>query len=181
MNTQPLTARNAPMPAAPIRYAADGSVQWDAMWDNFCELAQSGGPPHRGSLLRAPAAASVDSHAYRQVVAELTRAIKLVSGLNSAAAGAGWLAIRCDSDAQAQWLSEAIMAENVEAGFSGQQLFVPCGENFALTGEIKNVVTAVAKTTHYWQDHLARELKGVLWMEQCIARVRARLGRRTAY
>jgi hypothetical protein len=34
------------MSSAPLRYRADGSVDWGNMWDSFCELAREGGPPH---------------------------------------------------------------------------------------------------------------------------------------
>jgi sirohydrochlorin cobaltochelatase len=34
-------------------------------------------------------------------------------------------------------------------------LYLPAGCGFTLDGEIKNVVTAVAKTHHYWIEHQA--------------------------
>ena len=34
-----------------------------------------------------------------------------------------------------------------------QVVFVPAGPDFALEHEIKNVVTVVAKTVHYWTEH----------------------------
>lgn len=43
----------APMAPAPMKYLADGSVDWGNMWDTFCVLAQDGGPPHRPTMLRA--------------------------------------------------------------------------------------------------------------------------------
>jgi sirohydrochlorin cobaltochelatase len=33
-------------------------------------------------------------------------------------------------------------------------LYLPAGPNFTLKREIKNVITAVAKTVHYWRAHL---------------------------
>src|SRR5262245_26888007 len=51
--------KRAPMAAAPIKYAADGSVDWGNMWDSFCVLAREGGPPHRGQLLDAQEGADV--------------------------------------------------------------------------------------------------------------------------
>jgi sirohydrochlorin cobaltochelatase len=35
-------------------------------------------------------------------------------------------------------------------------LLLPAGPQFRLDGEIKNVVTAVAKTYHYWKEHIQR-------------------------
>jgi len=36
---------------------------------------------------------------------------------------------------------------------AGAAIFLPAGPDYALEGEIKNVVTAVAKTYHYWTEH----------------------------
>jgi hypothetical protein len=44
--------------------------------------------------------------------------------------------------------------ENISVRREGNVLFVPAGPAFRLESEIKNVVTAVAKTHHYWQEHV---------------------------
>jgi sirohydrochlorin cobaltochelatase len=62
----------------------------------------------------------------------------------------------------ARWLAEAITEENVQARAEGAQLYVPIGDYFSLKGEIKNVITAVAKTTHYWREHLPPAVKQTL-------------------
>ena len=144
----------APMASAPMRYQADGSVNWGGMWDTFCALAQEGGPPHRGTRLRAREDADPDSTAYRFAVAELTRGIRMVSGLISTPATTGWLAVACASAEMARWLAEAIEAEHVDARAADCSLYVPVGEWQDVKKEIKNVITVVAKTTHYWADHL---------------------------
>jgi sirohydrochlorin cobaltochelatase len=36
-------------------------------------------------------------------------------------------------------------------------LLLPAGPQFRLEAEIKNVVTAVAKTYHYWKEHMSYE------------------------
>lgn len=173
--------RRAPMTAAPMVYNEDGSVAWDRMWTTFCELASAGGPPHRGELLTAPITVDADSLAYRQVVEEIIRGIQLVSGLTAAPATPGWIAVTCTSRAQARWLSEQINQENVVSRWNGQQLFVPAAAHFTLQGEIKNVITAVAKTTHYWDAHIGKEVKQALafeaaiqtvvaWMRRCVRR-----------
>jgi sirohydrochlorin cobaltochelatase len=51
------------------------------------------------------------------------------------------------------WLMRAIVVENVLARREGAVLYLPAGPGFTLSGEIKNVVTAVAKTYHYWLEH----------------------------
>ena len=157
----------APMAPAPMVYNTDNSVAWDRMWDNFCVLASAGGPPHRATLLRAQTDANRASEGYRFACEEIIRGIALVSGLQAAPADhTGWIAIECGKASRARWLSEQIYQENVEAYAEDTRVFVPVGDNFALKGEIKNVITAVAKTTHYWRDHLAAEIKTSLEWEE---------------
>lgn len=147
----------APMAAAPLRFAADGTVSWGDMWESFCALPQVGGPSHRGvdDFLAAGEGGDMTSVGYRFAVAEIGRGIAAVSGLEATAAAPGWLAVRCDSARMARWLAEAIVRENVAARAEGVRLLVPVGEDFRLPGEIKSVITVVAKTTHYWREHLA--------------------------
>jgi sirohydrochlorin cobaltochelatase len=143
------------MAAAPMKYSADGSVDWGNMWDTFCALAQEGGPSHRGALLRAPTAADPKSAAYQFALAEIARGIARVSGLESTPAEPGWLAVDCPVPGMADWLAAAIYAEQVQARADGRTLYLPVGEWCDVTREIKNVITVVAKTTHYWLDHLS--------------------------
>jgi sirohydrochlorin cobaltochelatase len=161
------SGKNAPMASAPLKHFSDGMVDWGNMWDSFCGLAQEGGPPHRGTMLYAQEDAVTGSDSYRFAVHEIMRGIKAVSGLSAAPAGAGWIAVECSSAGMARWLAEAIMQENVQARSQGALLLVPVGDYFTLKGEIKNVITAVAKTTHYWQEHLSPEVKQTLaWQER---------------
>ncbi len=149
-----LPDRKQPMSSAPLKFLPDGSVDWGSMWQTFCELALDGGPPHRGTMLHAPPGADPARPAYQAAVREIMRGVTAVSGLTANTAGeSGWIAIQCDSPEMARWLATAILAENVEARFAGDSLFVPVAENFELEHEIKNVITAVAKTTHYWREH----------------------------
>ena len=152
----------APMPAGPIVYRADGNIDWGNMWDSFCVLAQEGGPPHRGEMLCAPTNPDRHSPDYHFAVAEIARGVREVAGLTAVPAEPGWLQIQCNSEGQARWLAEAIKEENVQSRFEGAWLLVPVGDDFRLKKEIKNVITAVAKTTHYWQEHLAVEVKQTL-------------------
>lgn len=158
----------APMPAGPIVYREDGRIDWEHMWDSFCVLALDGGPPHRGALLTAPQNPAVTSEGYRFAVAEISRGIWEVAALTAVPAEPGWLQIGCHSAGQAQWLAGAIAEENVQARHEGKLLFVPVGDDFRLKEEIKNVITAVAKTTHYWQEHLAVEVKQALAFQEKI-------------
>lgn len=173
--------KKAPMAAAPIRYRPDGEVDWGNMWDNFCVLASEGGPPHRGDMLYAPLTVSPASPTYQMVVQEIIRGIGEVSGLPAEAGPPGWVKIRCESVGMAGWLAETINQENVEAKQEGNYLLVPAGEGFSLKGEIKNVITAVAKTSHYWRNHLPIEVKRTLTAQARLGQIanwlRERLGR----
>jgi sirohydrochlorin cobaltochelatase len=165
------TDRRAPMASAPIRYSPDGSVDWGNMWDSFCELAQAGGPPHRASMLEPDTDSDPASAAYQAVVAEIIRGVGLVSGLHAEAESAGWVVITCPAPGMAHWLAEAICAEHVRARADGSRLLVPAGESYQLTGEIKNVVTAVAKTAHYWGEHLPGEVRTAMAIQEQISRL----------
>jgi sirohydrochlorin cobaltochelatase len=171
----------APMASAPMKYNEDGSVNWGDMWDTFCVLAQEGGPPHRADLLDAPEEPNSNDPRYAEVSAEITRGIFEVSGLKTRAAEPGWLAIETDSPGHALWLQRAIVQENVQAQARGNLLLVPVSQEFTLKGEIKNVITVVAKTTHYWTEHLQGEFKRAadteVQLDKWIGRVKKLFGR----
>ena len=172
---QELTSRDAPMAPAPMRYNADGTAAWDAMWDTFCVLALEGGPRHRATLLRAEPASDTATESYRFAVAEIIRGVGLVSGLSGAPAEPGWIKVTCHSAGMAHWLAEAIVEENVEARASGVSLSIPVGASYTLKGEIKNVITAVAKTTHYWHEHMPVEAKQTLDVQARFGEMKARV------
>src|SRR5262249_11194389 len=145
------------MGTAPLRFGPDGKVAWDEMWTSFCDLALAGGPPHRGTLLEAiPASdALAEPEKYQAALAEIERGIKLVTGLPVVPSKvAGWVGVRCDSEEMAVWVMRAILVENVMVRREGEVLYLPAGPRFTLKREIKNVVTVVAKTCHYWTSHI---------------------------
>src|SRR5579863_1243852 len=145
----------APMGSTPMRYDEKGEVAWDEMWTGFCELALAGGPSHRGTLLEpvTPTEALADPAAYKRVVAEIERGLRLVTGLPIIRSSSpGWVGLQCDSEEMALWLLRAIVVENVCVRREGTILFFPAGPNFRLDAEIKNVITVVAKTNHYWKE-----------------------------
>ncbi len=153
-----LVVSSAPMGAAALQRDDDGRVAWDQMWQGFCELALAGGPPHRGTLLEAvaPEAATANPDRYAEVRAELARGLQMVTGLPVVLDGpVGWIGLRCADEEMAIWLMRAIVVENIMVRREGAILFLPAGCHFTLDGEIKNVVTAVAKTHHYWIEHQA--------------------------
>lgn len=155
----PIIAR--PMSAAPFQYRTDGRPDWASMWQGFCELALYGGPPHRGAdaalaMPRAAPAVIVTD----EMVEEIVRGIFETTGLVAEGAPGGWLRIECDSKRMAAWLSAVIILENVDARSDGTVLFVPGDQGFELKDQVKSVITVVAKTHHYWQEHIANEAAG---------------------
>jgi sirohydrochlorin cobaltochelatase len=148
---------SAPMGAVEPSLDAEGRVAWDQMWQGFCELALAGGPPHRGTLLEPVTRdeALMDPDGYAAVVGELARGIRMVTGLDVVDGPPGWIGVACESEEMAVWLMRAILVENVMARREGPTLYLPAGPRFTLGGEIKNVVTAVAKSHHYWTQHAA--------------------------
>jgi len=144
------------MGSAGLKFGSDGRVAWDEIWGSFCDLAMAGGPPHRGRLLEPASQAEADAEPgrYMQVVDELCRGVEMVTGLAAeASAMAGWILVDCPSTCMAGWLVRAINMENVSAYGDGMVLYLPAGPGFRLEKEIKNVVTAIAKTSHYWLGH----------------------------
>ncbi len=146
------------MGSAGLKFGPEGRVAWDEIWTSFCDLALAGGPAHRGTLMEAVLAEEVlrEPDRYRQVSEEIGRGIWMTTRLPVVLCGEpGWVSVRCHSEAMASWLARAITAENVTVRRAGQSLDLPAGPLFRLDKEIKNVVTAVAKTFHYWTYHMA--------------------------
>jgi len=147
----------APMGSAPMRYKDDGQVAWDEMWTGYCDLALAGGPPHRDTLLEPvpPDEVKAAQDDYERVVAEIERGFRLVTGLPIVRSEKqGWVGLKCEDEEMAIWLLRAIVVENVCVRREGSVLFLPAGPAFRLDKEIKNVITVVAKTHHYWTEHL---------------------------
>ena len=145
------------MGTAGLKYDSDGKIAWDEIWTSFCDLALAGGPPHRGTLLEAvtSAEALAEPEKYQEVVKEIERGIRMVTGLPLITSrNQGWVGVICESEEMAVWLMRAIIVENVMVRREGDILYLPAGPNFTVKREIKNVITAIAKTVHYWKAHL---------------------------
>lgn len=146
------------MGSAGLKYGEDGRVAWDEMWVSFCDLAMAGGPPHKGTLLEPGSKAQIDAQParYKEVVEEICRGIGLVFGLPAEAAPVpGWVRVNCPGWGMAEWLVRAIAMENVSVRTcEGTTVDLPAGPGFRVEKEIKNVITAMAKTCHYWSEHM---------------------------
>ena len=148
-----------PMGAAGLKFAPDGRVAWNEIWGSFCDLAMAGGPPHKGQLLEPATPADVSAHSdrYQQVVDEICRGITMVTDLPAREAPApGWIRVTCLSEPMAGWLLRAIVTENVAVRAEGMAVDLPAAPDFRLEKEIKNVITVIAKTCHYWTGHMPR-------------------------
>ncbi len=152
------------MGTAKLKTDDAGQVAWDQIWTSFCDLALAGGPPHRGKLLEAVTSeeALAEPEAYQSVVDEIRRGIGLVTHLTTFESPIpGWIGIQCDSEEMATWLMRAIIVENVMVRRERANLFLPAGPKFTVSKEIKNVITSVAKTVHYWKSHLKSQQRGI--------------------
>ena len=150
------------MGSAGLKYGIDGRVAWDEIWQTFCDLAMAGGPPHKGALLGPGLAADIERQPerYEEVAEEICRAIVMVTDLQAQFSPVpGWVRVLCLSDEMAGWLHRAIVMENVAARREGRALDLPAAPGFRIEKEIKNVVTVIAKTCHYWMGHMPREQK----------------------
>lgn len=153
------TAGAAAMSSAPFRWRRDGRPDWGAMWTTFCDLALHGGPPQRGAeqALHAPDATGAPGAAPPPpILAELRRGILETTGLEAELADPGWIAVACESPRMAAWLCAAIIVENVDARVEGARLLLPAGSDFVLEDQVKSVITVLAKTHHYWREHLGQ-------------------------
>jgi sirohydrochlorin cobaltochelatase len=144
------------MGSADLKYDAEGAVAWDQIWGSFCDLAMAGGPPHKGTFLEAGRDDDInaDFAGYDAVVEEICRGIRMVTGLRAyPSPDAGWVSVTCTGDTMAEWLLRAIVMENVAARRAGAVLELPAAPHFRIEKEIKNVITVIAKTCHYWLGH----------------------------
>ncbi len=146
-----------PMGSAGLKCNPDGTVAWNEIWATFCDLAMAGGPPHKGRLLRQASLEEIEAEPdrYRTAVAEISRGITMVTGLASGRSIVpGWIRVQCTSEAMAGWLVRAILMENVSARCERTALDLPAGPTYRREKEIKNVITAIAKSHHYWSSHV---------------------------
>jgi len=149
-----------PMRSAGLKFDAAGRVAWDEIWGSFCDLAMAGGPPHKGTLLQPGTKEEIaaDPASHRSVVNEICRGIRMVcdSVAVNPSPDPGWVRVSCAIPGMAGWLLRAIVMENVSARSLNpdQDLDLPAGPHYRLEKEIKNVITVIAKTSHYFAHHL---------------------------
>jgi hypothetical protein len=120
----------------------------------------AGGPPHRGTLLDPGSADEIaaDLDKYRLITEEVCRGISVVTGLRAVQASTpGWVSVQCGNPVMAGWLVRAIVMENVMARHENEILYLPVGPEYRLVKEVKNVVTVIAKTCHYWTEHTTED------------------------
>jgi len=156
------TVQPVSMGSAGLKYDAEGRVAWDDIWGSFCDLAMAGGPPHKGTLLGQGGRADVDAQPerYEEVATEICRGVVMTTDLPAKISpNPGWVRVDCLSETMAGWLVRAIVMENVAARTDGRFLELPAAPSFRLEKQIKNVITVIAKTCHYWTGHIPRDQK----------------------
>jgi hypothetical protein len=149
-----------PMRSAGLKYGMDGKVAWNEIWGSFCDLAMAGGPPHKGTLLTPGSPSDIDATAwqYRQITDEICRGVTMATEMVARVSPVpGWVRVECVDEAMAGWLLRAITMENVAVRRDGVALDLPAAPTYRLEKEIKNVVTVIAKTCHYWLGHMPPE------------------------
>jgi len=149
--------RPVSMGSTGLKFGRDGKVAWNEIWGSFCDLAMAGGPPHKGTLLEPGSREDIarQPERYKEVVNEICRGIRMVTELAvSPSPNPGWVQVGCDSDTMAGWLVRAIVMENVSVWCEDSMLELPAGPHYRLEKEIKNVITVIAKTCHYFAEHL---------------------------
>jgi sirohydrochlorin cobaltochelatase len=145
------------MGSAALKYGSDGKVAWNEIWATFCDLAMAGGPPHKGTLLEPATQAEIDAHPdrYRDVVNEICRGAVMATRLAAKPSPIpGWIRVDCSDYGMSEWLVRAITMENVSVRCEGAALDLPAGPSYLVEKEIKNVITVIAKTCHYWTGHI---------------------------
>ncbi len=145
------------MGSAALKYGSDGKVAWNEMWGSFCDLAMAGGPPHKGALLEPGSQEEIAAQPerYQRVAEEICRGVRMVTGLAvNLSTAPGWIRVDCESESMAEWLVRAIVMENVSCRYQGTAIELPAGPHYRIEKEIKNVVTVIAKTCHYWLEHM---------------------------
>lgn len=152
---------SAPMSSAEFLWNDDGSPDWGAMWTGFCDLALYGGPSHRGleSALSVPSIEQLEDRSDIDAIVEIQRGIMETTGLESELDPnePGWLKVTTFGPKMAAWISASIILENVSARSRDQYLYVPASPHFTLKDQVKSVITVVAKTNHYWQEHITAQ------------------------
>jgi hypothetical protein len=146
------------MGSAGLKYDQYGRVAWNQVWTTFCDLAMAGGPPHKGTLLMPATSAAIEAEPerYEEVSDEICRGIWMVTDLEAEPSDRpGWISVACPTETAAEWLERAIVMENVAARRQDRSLELPAGPAFRIDKEIKNVVTVIAKTFHYWDGHMS--------------------------
>ena len=144
------------MGSAALQFDRDGRVAWDLMWGSFV-ISRWPAALRKGMLLEpaTPATIAEQPDRYATVVEEICRGIGLAADLYaSPSTTPGWVRVFCRDDTMAGWLLRAIVMENVAVKMLGTTIDLPASPLFRLEKEIKNVVTVVAKTCHYWSGHI---------------------------
>jgi sirohydrochlorin cobaltochelatase len=91
------------------------------------------------------------------VVDEISRGIRLASDITVIGpVEPGWVRLNCVDPTMAEWMLRAVIMENISCRLQDAAIDVPAGPQYRVEKEIKNVITSIAKTSHYWNGHMWR-------------------------
>ena len=151
------------MGSAGLKYGSDGKVAWNEMWATFCDLAMAGGPPHKGMLLEPGTQVEIDANSGRLRTGRRRDCARRATGdrprgpsLRRSRLGARGLSQRRDG-----WMAAASDRDGERLGSraTDRRSTFPPAPRYRVEKEIKNVVTVIAKTCHYWTGHMWRAQK----------------------
>ena len=123
----------------------------------------AGGPPHKTARYTVERIGTIDAVQPLRVIVDLQnirRGITLATDLPADPSPIpGWVRVTCYGETMSGWLLRAITMENVAVRRDGLAIDLPAAPGFRLEKEIKNVITVIAKTSHYWLGHMPRTQK----------------------
>lgn len=155
------TAANAQKTIAEFIRNEDGSPNWVAMWVTYAELALYGGPSARSvqTAINPPTPEELENRSECDAVAEIQRGILETTGLDSEPDPdePGWLKVYTYGPKMAAWLAASMILENVSARSRDDVLYVPASPHFTLEDQVRSIINVVAKTNHYWQEHITQQ------------------------
>ena len=151
------------MGSAGLKYDADGRVAWDQIWGSFCDLAMAGGPPHRGTLLQPATAEAISANPEAQLRLSSYRRDPTRDFAGNPSAGSARsrrVVGRCAvSQCRDGGMARARDCDGEHSGTARRGNSVPVLRVRISVSpkKSKNVITATAKTCHYWTDHMSAE------------------------
>ena len=141
-----------------LQFRDDGRPDWS---DDVAGVLRAGAvrrpaaPRHDGRSRHRPEPVETRSFV-DEMIEEIGRGIEETTGLIARRRReAGCASVRLQAHGRVDVRDHLL--ENVDARIEDEVLYVPGDAGFDLKDQVKSVITVVAKTHHYWQEHIANE------------------------